>query len=206
MQVKEKANFLQTPSQTAGPYVHIGLLPDAAGHTNLLPRLDAEVLWSDVREGRIEITGRISDGAGDLVKDATIEFWQADVSGHYVAAAANDMLHGRGWGRCSTDFQSGLFKISTLKPGAVVDASGRLHAPHLTLWIIARGLNDGLYTRIYFEDENDKNVTDYLLTQKIPTDRKKTLIAKTDHSSETLHRYIFDIVLQGDNETVFFDL
>ena len=126
MQVKEKANFLQTPSQTAGPYVHIGLLPDAAGHTNLLPRLDAEVLWSDVREGRIEITGRISDGAGDLVKDATIEFWQADVSGHYVAAAANDMLHGRGWGRCSTDFQSGLFKISTLKPGAVVDAAGRL--------------------------------------------------------------------------------
>jgi protocatechuate 3,4-dioxygenase alpha subunit len=186
----------ETPSQTAGPFVHIGTMPAIAGLKRMHPGLD-NILARDGTIGeRIRIEGLIYDGAGALVKDALVEIWQANANGQY---GSNDFS---GFGRAATDFETGLFSFETVKPGVTPYRDGRKQAPHATLTIFARGINIHLQTRLYFSDEK-ANAADPVLQLVGAPDLIATLIAQRD-ASRPLYR--FDIHLQGDRETVFFDL
>ncbi len=177
----------ETASQTAGPYVHIGLLPRQAGFDIFANNIGTTPLFG----GGLAVTGRIFDGTGALVRDALVEAWQADPAGQY----------GQGWVRLGTDFDTGLWTLHTAKPGAVVGRSGHgLMAPHINLWIVARGINTGLATRLYFADEAAANAADPVL-KLIEPHRRATLIAE-----KTPAGYHFDIRLQGEGETVFLDI
>jgi protocatechuate 3,4-dioxygenase alpha subunit len=186
----------ETPSQTAGPFVHIGTMPAAAGLKTKHPGL-GNILARDGSLGeRIRIEGLIYDGAGALVKDALVEIWQANANGQY---GSNDFT---GFGRAATDFETGLFFFETVKPGATPYRDGRMQAPHVTLTIFARGINIHLQTRLYFSDEAKANADDPVLQLVGAPELVATLIAKRD-ADRLLYR--FDIHLQGDRETVFFD-
>jgi protocatechuate 3,4-dioxygenase, alpha subunit len=184
----------ETPSQTAGPFVHIGTLPHAAG---LRANMHAQnrLVGGDTPGRRIQISGVIHDGAGELVKDALVEIWQADGDGRY---GGKGFL---GWGRAATDFSTGLFVFETIKPGATLFHDGRKQAPHVTFAIFARGINVHLQTRMYFPDEAVANATDPILQLLGKVELTETLIAQKDDD----HSYRFDIRLQGEGETVFFD-
>ena len=192
----------ETPSQTAGPYVHIGMTPNFCDIRGVYAAdLGADMNLGNIPGERIELTGRVIDGDGAPVIDAVIETWQADSTGTYLKPA--DVLPGAfsGWGRVPMSEQ-GAFSIKTIKPGRVPGPDGKPMAPHISLWIVARGINIGLQTRLYFEDEADANATDWVLTRIPSPARRKTLIARNDADG----RYVLDIRLQGENETVFFDL
>ncbi|MEO1092956.1 MAG: protocatechuate 3,4-dioxygenase subunit alpha [Pseudomonadota bacterium] len=195
----------QTASQTAGPFVHIGLLPAAAG----LPRRGAEAAPPDliVGEGlRIRVGGRMFDGAGEVVRDAVLELWQADATGRYVQPGEPRRADGfQGFARTATGFDDGCWWFDTLKPGPVQLPGGEHMAPHLTLWIMARGLNVGLHTRVYFGDETTANAADPVLQRIDPPARRETLITRVDTSATQVMHH-FDIRLQGTAETVFFDV
>lgn len=183
----------ETPSQTAGPYVHIGTMPAVAG----LEYRTGEVQNVIAGEGqRILVEGTVLDGSGAPVRDAMLELWQADAAGNYGADGF------RGWGRAASDFTSGLWRFETVKPGASRGPDGRLHAPYLTLLVFSRGINIHLHTRLYFPEETEANAADPGLQRIELVERRKTLIAeKTGEAS-----YRFDIRLQGERETVFFDI
>jgi protocatechuate 3,4-dioxygenase, alpha subunit len=188
MKLKESA------SQTAGPYVHIGLTPNFSGITGIYPHDLGDVMVNAKTKGeRITITGRIFDGGSLVLKDALIEIWQADGQGRYNS---DDF---QGWGRCATDMETGIYNFETIKPGAVPHPSGGRQAPHITFWIVARGINLGLNTRLYFGDEDNAN--DPVLKRIEHKDRIKTLLA-----TRLGDTYTFDIHLQGEDETVFFDI
>ncbi len=187
----------ESPSQTAGPYVHIGLAPSDARIDVYRRELGRDIVGPDAEGERITVTGQLFDGLGEPVKDALIEIWQADAQGEYPGKEDNGFC---GWGRVVPDFDTGLFSFQTIKPGAVKAHNGQLAAPHLSFWLVARGINIGLQTRMYFGDEEKANVSDPVLNL-IPEARRNTLIAKSDGTS-----YRFDIRLQGDDETVFFDI
>ncbi|MFS2151759.1 protocatechuate 3,4-dioxygenase subunit alpha [Rhizobium sp. Rhizsp42] len=195
----------ETPSQTAGPYVHIGLTPNFCDIGGVYERDLGVAMVNDKTTGeRITITGRIFDGAGALVRDAVIEIWQADSAGLYnspseMRGAADPNF--TGWGRCPTRAEDGVYSFDTVKPGKVPFKDGRRQAPHISFWIVARGINVGLQTRMYFPDETEANGADPLLQRIEHRDRVATLIAVRDGST-----YTFDIRLQGENETVFLDI
>jgi protocatechuate 3,4-dioxygenase alpha subunit len=199
----------ETASQTAGPYVHIGLCAGAAGFATHGPEIGAEIAAANTPGARIRIEGRVIDGAGAPVKDAVIEAWQADGNGVYPHP--DDPRHAqvaegfRGFARIATDFVSGLWRLDTIKPGRVPGRSGRVQAPHISLWIVARGINIGLNTRIYFADEPEANAVDPVLKLIEQETRRETLLARLV-SSEGTPLYRFDIRLQGEGETVFFDI
>ena len=186
----------ETPSQTAGPFVHIGTLPVIAGLKTKIAE-QQNILARDGALGeRIRIEGTIHDGAGALVKDAMVEIWQANANGQY---GSNDFA---GWGRAATDFETGLVFFETVKPGQTPFRDGRKQAPHISLSIFARGINIHLQTRLYFSDETQANATDPVLQLVGQSNLIATLIAKRD-ANRPLYR--FDIHLQGERETVFFD-
>ena len=196
----------ETPSQTAGPYVHIGLVPNLLGTTGIYPE---DLGRSPIRDGakgeRITITGHVRDGAGMILRDALIESWQADAAGLYPApnerrGTADPNV--TGWARIVADFDSGDWRLDTIKPGRVALPQGGVMAPHIALWIVARGINIGLQTRIYFEDEAEANAACPVLARIEHKARIPTLLARTTAPG----MYRFDIVLQGADETVFFDL
>ncbi|UUP16199.1 protocatechuate 3,4-dioxygenase subunit alpha [Nitratireductor thuwali] len=195
----------ETPSQTAGPYVHIGLTPNFADITGIFPEDAGKSLVNDKTLGeRITVKGRIIDGQGTAIKDAVVEIWQADHQGLYNSPSeprGQADTNFAGWGRCATDMQTGEYRFETIKPGRVPFADGRLQAPHASLWIVARGINIGLQTRLYFEDEVEANGQDPVLSRIEHKARADTLIARKEGDS-----YIFDVCLQGENETVFFDI
>ena len=203
--VQQLGYLKETPSQTAGPYVHIGLTPN---HSEIGGVYDADLgisMVNDKTHGeRITVVGRILDGAGGLVKDAVIEIWQADSAGLYNSPSE---LRGTadpnftGWGRCPTSAEDGVFSFETIKPGRVPFKDGRKMAPHITFWIVARGINIGLHTRMYFPEETSANAEDPLLARIEHKDRLATLIAAKEGSV-----YTFDVHLQGDRETVFLDI
>jgi protocatechuate 3,4-dioxygenase alpha subunit len=208
----------ETASQTAGPYVHIGLAPSAAGFDNFENHF-GNVLVDDQTQGeRIRIEGRVFDGIGTVVKDALIEIWQANAAGRYAHPGDRQPgkaldPHFRGWGRACTDFESGVYTFDTIKPGVVEGRNGRFMAPHINVWIVARGINIGLNTRLYFSDEADKNAQDAVLNVIEWEARRATLIAERQapgsadaRSDDAPAVYRFDIRLQGDRETVFFDV
>ncbi len=203
----------ETASQTAGPYVHIGLAPEVAGF-DIFENNFGHVLANERTKGqRIRIEGRVFDGIGTVLKDVLIEIWQANAEGKY--AHPGDRQPGkaidpnfRGWGRACTDFESGVYAFDTIKPGPVEGRNGRFMAPHVNAWIVARGINIGLNTRIYFGDEAEANARDAVLNIIEWEARRTTLVAerldaKGDGGALV---YRFDIRLQGEGETVFFDI
>jgi len=192
-----KEPLRETGSQTAGPYVHIGCLPNMLGIQGIYPsdlRSNAALQSSKAKGGQaIKITGQIFEGDRITCKDAMLEIWQADHQGDY----ANGI-----WSRSPTDLETGVFSFETIKPGAVADRNGKMLAPSINVWIVARGINIGLLTRLYFPEDEQLHVGDPHLTL-VPANRRKTLIAAPIADAFT---YRFDIHLQGDAETVFFDI
>ncbi|WP_198369633.1 protocatechuate 3,4-dioxygenase subunit alpha [Roseomonas rosulenta] len=208
---RDRLGYLpETPSQTAGPYVHIGLIPRQAGF-DIFDNALGETLVTPATQGtRIRVEGRILDGTGALVRDALVELWQANAAGRYAHPA--DLQGGkaadpsfRGWGRTGTDFATGLWAFETIKPGPVARVGQAPMAPHLNLWIVARGINLGLATRMYFPDEAEANAADPVLNLIEQPARRASLIARAE-ARDAGTTYVFDIRLQGEGETVFFDI
>lgn len=199
------ARLKESPSQTAGPYVHIGCTPNFAGIEGVYPEdLGAVMVGPGARGERIAVEGRVLDGAGSPVRDAVLEVWQADAAGLFNSpeerrGTADPAFSG--WGRQPADQRTGAFRFETIKPGRVPFPGGRLQAPHLMIWIVARGINLGLHTRMYFADEAAANAEDPVLARIDPAERRRTLIATREGEA-----YRFDIHLQGPSETVFFDI
>jgi protocatechuate 3,4-dioxygenase alpha subunit len=196
----------ESPSQTAGPYVHIGCTPNFAGiHGVYETDLGAGPMVNDKTRGeRITIRGFVYDGVGNALKDALVEVWQADADGFYnspseTRGTADPNFFG--WARCPGDMSTGEFVFETIKPGRVPFKDGRLMAPHISFWIVARGINIGLNTRMYFSDEEEANAADPILSRIEHRMRVPTLIGQRDGDTMT-----FNIHLQGEKETVFFDV
>jgi protocatechuate 3,4-dioxygenase alpha subunit len=195
----------ETPSQTAGPYVHIGCVPNFSGIAGVYPEDLGSSMVNDKTKGeRITIRGNVIDGSGTPLRDALLEIWQADADGLYNSPSE---MRGTadpnftGWGRSPTDMQTGEYVFHTIKPGKVPFRDGRPMAPHVTFWIVARGINLGLQTRMYFGDEKEANEADPILSRIEHRVRVPTLIASCEGDT-----YRFDIHLQGDKETIFFDI
>lgn len=195
----------ETTSQTAGPYVHIGLTPNDCDIGGIYPEdLGISMVNDQTRGERITVKMRVFDGTGSVIKDALIEVWQADADGLYNSPSeprGKADPNFTGWGRQPSDTETGVFTFETIKPGRVPFMDGRLQAQHLSLWVVARGINTGLQTRMYFGDEEAANAEDPVLTRLEHQSRVPTLIAPREGST-----YTFDIHLQGEKETVFFDV
>ncbi len=196
----------QTPSQTVGPYFAYGLTPEQYGY-QLTSIASPDLRRPEVAGEQIRIEGRIFDGVGEVVNDAMIEIWQADPQGRYAHPADSRGVNTafKGFGRCGTGTDpTNRFCFDSLKPGAVDENQ----APHVNVIVFMRGLLSHVYTRIYFADEAAANAKDPVL-QAVPAERRDTLIATRDESQssgggETVYR--FDIHMQGEQETVFFDV
>jgi protocatechuate 3,4-dioxygenase alpha subunit len=201
--MQELTQLKESPSQTAGPYVHIGCVPNFCDIPGVYPEdLGARMVNAETKGERITVKGTIYDGTGTPLKDALVEIWQADAAGLYPGndprGAADPNF--TGWGRKASDYDTGEWQFDTIRPGAVPFPDGRMMAPHISLWIVARGINIGLNTRMYFPDAD--NSADPLLTRIEHQNRVATLIAE----KETDGVYRFDIYLQGEKETVFLDV
>src|SRR5215472_3321616 len=183
-----------TTSQTVGPFFIIGCT-----------WLNCDgIAGPDVAGERFTIEGRVLDGDGKPVPDALIEIWQANSQGKYAHPEdpeSKSVETGfRGFGRIPTD-DEGKFRFVTIKPGPVPGPDGKMQAPHLAVSVFARGLLRRLVTRMYFPDDS-RNSSDYVLGL-IELLRRGTLIAKKTANTENLE---WNVVLQGDGETVFFDV
>ena len=195
----------ESPSQTAGPYVHIGCTPSFTGIDIYPEDLGSKMVNAQTKGERISISGTVIDGAGMVLRDTMVEIWQADAQGLYnspqeTRGTADASF--TGWGRSPGDADTGEFRFDTIKPGRVASRGGRFFAPHITFWIVARGINLGLHTRMYFADEPAANAEDPILTRIEHQNRVPTLLAKIDGKGS----YRFDIVLQGKDETIFLDI
>ena len=187
----------QTPSQTVGPFFGVGLTRASQSQS---------VMVNDLTEGeRVRVEGTVFDGAGAPIEDALVEVWQANAHGRYRhdldAGPAPLDPNFFGFGRCPTD-ANGAFHFETVKPGAIHDAGdGRPHAPHLNVTVFARGMLVHAYTRMYFDgDALDADPTLALVDRE----RRGTLVGvRTGQGERAVYRW--DIHLQGDRETVFFD-
>ena len=202
----------QTPSQTVGPFFAYGLVPEQYGYD--LPSLFATSPVRPEAQGqKISVIGRVFDGDGNPVNDALLEFLQSDAEGLPIASSANssanstaDITRKGMSGFCrigtGTDKQH-RFVLDTIKPGA----AGANSAPHLNVIVLMRGMLMHAFTRIYFDDEPEANECDEVL-QAVPAARRPTLLARLDAgrpgASQPIYR--FDIHMQGEQETVFFDL
>jgi protocatechuate 3,4-dioxygenase alpha subunit len=196
-------------SQTAGPYLHIGMAPPAAGIDLRKDERPNVLALAGAHGQRIRLEGIVYDGEACSVKDALIEIWQANAHGKYDHPAdwqdkpLDPAFHG--FGRCASDRETGLWWFDTVKPGRVIGRHGRLMAPHVNLAIFARGINIHLNTRAYFEDEAEANAEDPVLNLIEQAPRRATLLARReDRDGQVVYR--FDIRLQGESETVFFDV
>jgi protocatechuate 3,4-dioxygenase alpha subunit len=201
--MQELTQLKESPSQTAGPYVHIGCVPNFCDITGVYPEdLGARMVNAETKGERLTVKGTIYDGTGTPLKDALVEIWQADAAGLYPGndprGAADPNF--TGWGRQAGDYNTGEWQFDTIRPGAVPFPDGRMMAPHISLWIVARGINIGLNTRMYFPDAD--NSADPLLTRIEHQNRVATLIAEKEADGV----YRFDIYLQGEKETVFLDV
>ena len=180
-----------TGSQTVGPFFRIGMA-----------RLFREELAEPEISGeRVTIHGRVLDGHGAGVPDAQIEIWQADALGKYSETEKVEPAGFRGFGRVPTN-DRGAFRFTTIKPGSVGGPHGAVQAPHLVALVFMRGLLRHLVTRIYFGDEA-ANSSDPVL-KLVPVERRNTLIAERENTGAGT--FAWNICLQGDNETVFFDV
>ena len=192
-----------TPSQTVGPYFKYGLTPNGEYAWN--DAFTNNLITPDASGERIRVEGKVFDGDGAPVPDCMLEIWQADAQGRFndpqdKRALPNSTF--RGFGRCGTD-ANGSYAFDTIKPGQVPDPDGKPQAPHILLAVFARGMLLHLYSRIYFDGEA-ANATDPVLAL-VPADRRATLIA-TRKPGNGNAVYSLDIRLQGENETVFFEV
>ncbi|EPA92233.1 protocatechuate 3,4-dioxygenase subunit alpha [Pseudomonas sp. G5(2012)] len=192
----------ETPSQTAGPYVHIGLALEAAGNA---PR--EQEIWNEMaRPGapgeHILVVGHVYDGNGHLIRDAFLECWQANHDGVYDSAFDLEKPFNC-FGRTATT-DVGEWTIKTVKPGRLKNASGVTMAAHINVALFARGINIHLQTRLYFDDEPEANAVDPVLNLIEQPHRRESLVARRCTVDGKL-AYRFDIHLQGEAETVFFD-
>ncbi len=192
----DQPSFGQTPSQTVGPFFAYGLTPTQYGYD--WPSLVGPDMADETTAGyRIRIEGQVLDGAGVPVADALIEFLQADSTGRYCQTDTSNTRF-TGFGRCGTGTDpESCFRFETIKPG-VLD---RAQAPHINVTVLMRGLLLHAFTRMYFADEEAANAADPVLAE-VPSERRHTLVAKL--VSQGVYR--FDIHMQGENETVFFDV
>lgn len=177
--------LVPTPGQTVGPFFHFSLPYD--GDSDLVPA---------GHPGRIRLEGMVRDGDGAPVPDALIELWQPDSEGRVLQAEGSLRRDGftfTGWGRAATD-RTGRYSFSTCAPGPVTAGAPAFFA----VCVFARGLPDRLLTRAYLPDDTAALVADPVLAS-LPPERRSTLVAGRDE-----HGYVFDICLQGENETVFF--
>ncbi|MBD8731530.1 protocatechuate 3,4-dioxygenase subunit alpha [Pseudomonas sp. CFBP 13710] len=193
----------ETPSQTAGPYVHIGLALAAAG---IEPR--EHEIWNQMAKPEapgehILLLGNVYDGNGHLVRDSFLELWQADDQGHYHIDFDQEQPF-NSFGRTATTFDAGEWAVQTIKPGVVNNAAGVPMAPHINISLFARGVNIHLHTRLYFSDEAEANGKDPVLNLIEQPARRETLIATRCEVDGKL-AYRFDMRIQGEGETVFFD-
>jgi protocatechuate 3,4-dioxygenase, alpha subunit len=190
----------RTPSQTVGPFLHIGL----TGQYGFREVFHATVADQGMPGSHIRIEGRVIDGNGNVMPDAMVEIWQADSQGRYAHPADGRPVASnsfRGFGRCATDKEGG-YAFATVKPGSVPGPSGSAQAPHINVGIFARGMLKRLFTRIYFAGD-PANAADPILAL-VPPERRGTLMANPDPKSPNVWR--FDIRVQGGaDETVFFD-
>lgn len=201
----QSTQLKESPSQTAGPFVQMGLTPNFTGIHNVYENDLGEALINDKTEGeRIVVTGQIFDGVGSPINDAIIEVWQADAKGRHNSPYDPGELCDKnffGWGRIPVDPETGTYSFSTIKPGRVPVGNEERMAPHITFWIIARGINLGLHTRMYFADEVEANAEDTVLKKLEHPHRISTLMAEPEGDV-----YKFNIYLQGAGETVFLDV
>lgn len=192
----------QTPSQTVGPFFAYGLTPQQYGY-QMASVADGDLLAPEIAGERIRLEGKVFDGEGAAIHDAMIEIWQADAQGRYAHPAdqRGSNVGFKGFGRQGTGTDPEMrYVFSTIKPGAVSDGE----APHINVIVFARGLLNHLFTRVYFSDEAMANAADAVLNG-VPEDRRQTLVAqREDGPGGAVYR--FDIHLQGDRETVFFDV
>ena len=192
--------MIQSPSQTIGPYYALGLVRKG-------DKVITNVLASEKTQGeRIRIEGRVIDGDGRPVEDAMVEIWQANSHGRYNHPLDEqdkpldpDFM---GHGRAGTD-RDGNYWFETIKPGSIPGLDDTRQSPHINAIVFARGMLVHAFTRIYFDDE-DANQNDPVLMSIGDETRRNTLIARHE-TSEGRTIYRFDIHLQGENETVFFD-
>jgi protocatechuate 3,4-dioxygenase, alpha subunit len=183
-----------TSSQTVGPYLHIGLTWLVTGN----------LVRPETIGDRVSISGRIVDADGAAVTDALVEIWQANAHGKYAHPDDTQQLPldpaFHGFGRVATDDRGG-FAFATIKPGRVRAPRGGLQAPHINVTLLMRGMLKQLCTRIYFPDD-PANADDPVL-QSVPATRRATLIAGSAPAEKGALQW--NVVLQGDGETVFFD-
>jgi len=200
-----------TPSQTVGPFFAYGLAPqgrchwDPNGSYSWKETVGDNLITPDATGQKVRIEGRITDGDGLPINDAMIEIWQADAQGRYaspVDTRARPNTKFKGFGRSATD-KDGDYAFDTIKPGPVPGPNGKNQAPHIVFCIFSRGMLRQIYTRLYFSDEA-ANSGDPILSM-VPADRRGTLIAHKQAGGEPA-AYRFDIRVQGDGETVFFDI
>jgi len=192
-----------TPSQTVGPYFAYGLTP--TGRYDWKDTFSANLVTADASGERIRIAGRVFDGDGMPINDSMLEIWQADAQGRYASpvdtrAPANSSF--KGFGRVGTD-KDGGYRFDTVKPGPVPGPTGQPQAPHIVMAVYARGMLRQSYTRIYFGDET-ANADDPILAL-VPAERRSTLVAQR-RVEDGQAVYTFDIHMQGDQETVFFEV
>lgn len=173
---------LQTPSQTIGPYFAYGLTPEQYRY-DFPSVVNGQMIYHDDEGKTIQITGTVYDGAGEPIGDAMLELWQND---------GERQLFGRYGTGTDKDNQ---FTFTTVKPKSV---DGQ--APFINVILFMRGQLLHSYTRIYFSDEEELNAKDEVLAS-IPAERRATLIAQKEND-----HYVFDLYMQGEKETVFFQL
>jgi len=199
-----------TPSQTVGPFFAYGLTPDGRckwdpnGHYSWKQTVGDNLVTPDATGTRIRVEGKVTDGDGKPINDAMIEIWQADAQGRYALRDNRALRNTQftGFGRSATD-KDGVYSFDTIKPGPVSVPNGKPQAPHIVVCIFSRGMLRQVYTRLYFPDEA-ANAGDPVLAA-VPVDRRETLIAhKEMRGGQPVYR--FDVRVQGDNETVFFDI
>lgn len=187
----------ETPSQTVGPYFSMRLGGE-----------DQNVIPAPAEGGEpVVITGRVLDGDRKHIEDALLEIWQASPLGRYGHPDDPRPIQidpaFTGFARAMSSFETGEYRLETVKPGPVPDLEGDFQAPHIVVILQARGMLNPLFTRIYFSDEEEANQDDLILRQ-VPANRRQTLIAELVDGSDP-KEYRLDIKLQGEDETVFFD-
>ena len=187
-----------TASQTVGPFLKIGLVRE--GQEYVVPKNT---------NGALKVQGRVYDGEGKPVPDAMIEIWQANVHGKYDhpedLSDAKLVKGFNGFGRSCTD-EEGCFFFVTLKPGRVAGLGNTLQAPHIAINVFARGMLKQQVTRLYFSDEIHANSEDPILNSIDDEEVRDTLMASKVHDENGMPCYKFNIHLQGEKETAFFDV